>query len=121
MFGGAESFLDNNSSLIGLAGAGLDWFNSKATRDLQEEYAAKNLEMEQDKLAMTQRSYNNELYRSNMVNDQMAGGKSQYQGRQYVGPQDTHPNTQQAAPAQGLAGQPVRQPTTSAYTQPRLA
>ena len=120
MFGGAEKFLDDNESILGLAGSGLDWYNQKATRDLQEEYAAKNLKMEQDKLAMTQRSYNNELYRSNMLEQQNAGSKGFY-GRQYVGPQDTHPGAQQAAPAQGLAGQPVKQPTTSAYTQPRLA
>ena len=63
-----------------------------------------------------------------MLEQQNAGSKGFY-GRQYVGPQNTHPGAQQAAPvqqqqaapAQGLAGQPVKQPTTSAYTQPRLA
>ena len=113
---GEDSFFNQNSSLFGLAGAGFDMWNGMQQRDLQEEYMKENLAMNKEKLKMTQQSYNNELYRSNSIEDQMAGGKSKYSGgRQYVGPKNTQPGYG------GQANQYAAAPTDSSAYVPHQA
>ena len=104
------NLIKDNSALFGLAGMGFDLFNNNADRREQRKVNAFNMDQATQRLDMTKKSYDNELYRSNAIEDQMAGGKSRYSGqRQYMGdnPPGSAPSPQPAPPAQGLASSAV--------------
>jgi len=84
-----EADLGDYGSFLGGAGKlGTGLYQMFAGNDMMDMYAQnmeEQLKHQKASYASNARQYNNELYRSNAVEDQMAGGKSKYSsGRQKI-------------------------------------
>ena len=129
ILGGMNDFMKKNSEIMGLAGAGFNFYNDWNKNKNMEEYMQFNMDKILRDEARTDNSYDNEVYRSKAINDQLAGGQSQYTGMQYMDPTGEQaaatardraayaernpggPSAAQAAPQQqGLAGTPYQKP-----------
>ena len=114
ILGSVNGFLEDNSKLMGLAGTGFDFYNTWNKNKNMEEYMQFNMDKILRDEARTDNAYDNEMYRANAIEDQMAGGTSQYTGRQYMDPA----GEQAAATARDRAAYAEQNPGGPSEAQP---
>jgi len=118
-FFGEGKGLGLNMDTMGLAGGLYSLYGDSQKRKEARRVNDFNMDMKRKQLGMTQKAYNNDMYRSNMLEAQQGGPRSQEfsQARQYVGPANTQP---------GYQAQPAPQATPAPYsnglanTKPKL-